>query len=109
YPWYALLRGRTKYPRQLRERFGKVSMISPEAMHLIEALLTYSPAHRITAQAALAHPYFTSEEPAPATPSAIPVVEGDWHEFEYKAKRRQMQRQQQQQKGQLPATKPLEM
>ncbi|KAJ1972200.1 kinase subunit of RNA polymerase II carboxy-terminal domain kinase I [Dimargaris xerosporica] len=109
YPWYALLRGRTKHPRQLRQRFGQILMVSQEAMHLIEALLAYSPARRITAQAALAHPYFTSEEPAPADPSTIPVVEGDWHEFEYKAKRRQLQRQQHQQKSQPPVTKPAEM
>ncbi|RKP36108.1 Pkinase-domain-containing protein, partial [Dimargaris cristalligena] len=61
--------------------------ISESALHLIESLLAYSPQRRLTAVEALQHPYFTEEAPAACRPEEIPLVEGDWHEFEYKANR----------------------
>jgi serine/threonine protein kinase len=46
---------------------------SPAALQLVEGLLRYSPAQRLSAQAALDSPYFR-EEPAPAPPQALAAV-----------------------------------
>ncbi|KAJ1912338.1 kinase subunit of RNA polymerase II carboxy-terminal domain kinase I [Tieghemiomyces parasiticus] len=90
YPWYALLNGRNAaHPRQFRATFAQANpFLTSAALDLIESLLIYSPNRRVTAAAALQHPYFTTESPPPARPEDIPTVDGDWHEYEYKAKRK---------------------
>lgn len=60
-------------PKQFRfstlsERLPK---LPPEGLHLLEALLTYDPARRLTVDEALAHPYW-SEFPRAASTSEMP-------------------------------------
>lgn len=77
-------------------------------MHLLQALLAFDPTKRISAKAALQHPYFTQELPAPEPPKGFPSfdnhdtciitdlgtltsvvdIQDDWHEFDAKARRR---------------------
>ncbi|KAJ1959726.1 kinase subunit of RNA polymerase II carboxy-terminal domain kinase I, partial [Dispira parvispora] len=83
-----------RYPRKFRSTFSQLPHMTPEAMHLMEQLLQFNPKQRLSAQQALEHPYFTSEQPKPAPPEEIPLIDGDWHEYEYKAKRKQQLRQQ---------------
>jgi CTD kinase subunit alpha len=40
----------------------------------------------------LAHPYFTSEEPAPERPVELALIDGDWHEYESKALRKEKEK-----------------
>ncbi|PIO56995.1 hypothetical protein TELCIR_21603 [Teladorsagia circumcincta] len=46
---------------------------SPVAVDLLNALFTYDPKRRISAAAALAHPFFT-ERPLPCDPVLIPSL-----------------------------------
>ncbi|KAJ1650037.1 kinase subunit of RNA polymerase II carboxy-terminal domain kinase I [Dispira simplex] len=94
YPWYFLLITRKRYPRKFRSTFRQLPYMTSEAMHFMEQLLQFNPKQRLSAQQALEHPYFTSEQPKPALPEEIPLIDGDWHEYEYKAKRKQQLRQQ---------------
>lgn len=48
-------------------------MMSPEGQKLIDWCLQLDPNQRPTAQEALKHAYFTSEEPAPCDPSELPI------------------------------------
>ncbi|RKP25934.1 kinase-like domain-containing protein [Syncephalis pseudoplumigaleata] len=87
-PWYHLIRPKEAYPSIFHERYA--SILSPGTFALAEQLLSMNPAHRPTAQQALAHAYFT-EAPLPCSPDELPKMEGDWHEFE--SKQRQKKRQ----------------
>ncbi|XP_049956595.1 cyclin-dependent kinase 11B isoform X6 [Schistocerca serialis cubense] len=60
-----------EYPvNQLRNRFG--AMITDVGMDLMNRFLTYDPAQRITAEAALNHDYF-KEAPLPIDPAMFPT------------------------------------
>ena len=48
-------------------------MMSPEGQNLIDWCLQLDPNQRPSAQEALKHPYFTTEEPAPCDPSELPI------------------------------------
>ena len=54
----------------LRQRFPK---LSPSGLDLLKQLLAYDPSRRLTAAAALEHPYFT-EEPLPQSVGAMPPL-----------------------------------
>jgi len=54
--------------RPLRELF---SAASDETLSLLDGLLTLDPGARLTARAALAHPYFVTEAPPPAPPAEL--------------------------------------
>ncbi|KAL1749165.1 kinase-like domain-containing protein [Schizophyllum fasciatum] len=85
-----------RYPKLPWQQF--VSKASPEAIDLLERLLKFDPAERITAAEALNHPYFTSVQnpaqfSAPAGSMAPPP-------FAYPHPHPQMRPQQQHQYGQ---------
>lgn len=50
--------------------------------------LDYDPKKRITAEAALKHPYFT-QEPLPCQPEDIPQIEGELKELNFRDARNQ--------------------
>ncbi|GAA6023980.1 hypothetical protein JCM10207_006841 [Rhodosporidiobolus poonsookiae] len=52
------------------------SAASPDAIDLLEGLLAYDPRKRITARAALSHPYF-SALPPPTAPSLLPMPKSE--------------------------------
>ena len=58
---------RTPTHRTLRQR---MRTCSPAALDLLDGLLTYDPARRLSARAALTHPYF-AEDPPPAHPDTF--------------------------------------
>ena len=59
-----------------------------DAIDLILKMLDYNPKNRITASAALQHPYFTSD-PKPCLPSEIPKIEGELKELNFRDQRNQ--------------------
>lgn len=53
-----------------------LSMLSPGALDLVRGLLTYDPTKRLLADAALAMPYFTTEDPPMQLPSqCVPFMQ----------------------------------
>ena len=85
-PWFELMTPTTRKPRQFETMFSTI--LSEQAMELIKWCFKYDPTKRPTAEEVLAHPYFTSEEPAAKQATELEDVKGDWHEFESKAHRR---------------------
>lgn len=67
----------------LQEQFAE--QLGTTGVALLRELLCVDPSRRITAMAALKHPFLTCSPPTPVTP--IIDVEGDWHEFECKQHR----------------------
>ncbi|KAK2112088.1 Cyclin-dependent kinase 3 [Saguinus oedipus] len=56
------------FPKWTRKGLEEiVPNLEPEGKDLLMQLLQYDPSRRITAKTALAHPYFSSPEPCPAT------------------------------------------
>ena len=60
-----------------------VRHMDEDAIDLILKMLDYNPKNRITASAALQHPYFTSD-PKPCLPSEIPKIEGELKELNFR-------------------------
>ncbi|KAH3745007.1 Cyclin-dependent kinase C-1 [Pelomyxa schiedti] len=77
---------RQNYPRRLREAFKDVA---PEAIDLVERMLTLNPAHRISAESALDADYFWAD-PRPAEPKSLPRYPQS-HEWNLKKRRQQNQ------------------
>ncbi|KAI8591901.1 hypothetical protein BDZ88DRAFT_449904 [Geranomyces variabilis] len=81
------------FPRRLEsylvERSAKHIPIPPMAVDLVVKLLAFDPAKRPTAKEALAHPFFTTEEPLACAPRDIPSIDGSFHEFECKERNKQ--------------------
>jgi serine/threonine protein kinase len=71
-----------EYPANRLEQFitARCAKIDEVTLDLIKKLLSLDPNQRLSATEALAHPYF-STEPIPCSPSEIPKVEGDAHEY----------------------------
>lgn len=67
----------------LQHHFGE--QLGSTGVALLRELLCVDPTRRITAMAALKHPFLTCSLPAPIIP--IIDIEGDWHEFECKQHR----------------------
>jgi len=87
YPWYSLASETwSDSPARMEDEF--IDRVHPLAMDLIKKMLSITPTDRITAKQALEHSFFTSD-PSPSDPSDLPLLDGDWHEFECKQKKRQ--------------------
>jgi len=95
-PWYHMFQPRRPYQRRLREDLRDCKEVTPDALDLLDRLLTLDPKKRITASDALDQEYFWLD-PLPCEPSSLPAYPSS-HEFHSK-KRRQNQRQDQQGPG----------
>ena len=62
--WFELLRPTERKPNTFAEKYKE--RLTPAAFELLQAMFQYDPAKRPTAGDVLEHPYFTTEEPAPA-------------------------------------------
>ena len=62
--WFELLRPTERKPNRFAEKYKE--RLTPAAFELLQAMLLYDPAKRPSAGDVLEHPYFTTEEPAPA-------------------------------------------
>ncbi|PPQ75129.1 hypothetical protein CVT26_012090 [Gymnopilus dilepis] len=91
-PWYELVKPQHVIPNRFREAFQK--WMSPAALDLAERLLTYDPAHRVTALDAMSSAYFHEEKPPPAPPVGLITLQGEWHELETKRERARRRGQQ---------------
>ncbi|KAI5307827.1 Cyclin-dependent kinase 12 [Ascosphaera atra] len=86
-PWFELLRPSERKKRVFDDTYRDV--LSPAALDLVSKMFLYDPTKRPSAEEVLNHPYFTTEEPAPAQATELEDSKGDWHEFESKAARRE--------------------
>lgn len=85
-PWYELMRvpGDSDTPAD-----ALASLPTPGAAGLARGLLQYDPARRLSAEAALQQPYFTTEAPAAERPAQLlGELQGEWHELASKRARR---------------------
>ena len=87
-PWNHLVNFEHK-ERTLRKYFSDESFsLSSEFINLVDLLLILDPSKRPTATEVLLHPYFVKEIPTACEPSALPGIEGDWHEFQGKQRQK---------------------
>ncbi|QLQ78614.1 hypothetical protein HG537_0A08610 [Torulaspora globosa] len=77
---------RTKYPGNLKERFG--SFLSDLGLDFLRKLLALDPYKRLTAMSAVRHPFF-KEDPLPSDKLALPSEES--HESDIKRYKEEMQ------------------
>jgi len=87
--WYShfVKRDQPGHKGNLRETFGH---LPPDALNLLEQMLTLDPAKRITAKKAYLHPFFHSV-PWPCRPEEMPRFEAS-HEFVTKQRKREAQK-----------------
>jgi serine/threonine protein kinase len=90
-PWNGLINFK-EYPRILTTEFQKFNL-SPSSIFLLDGLLILDPNQRLTCKQALEHQYFTTELPAACERHRLPVIDGDWHEFEGKQRKKNPQPQ----------------
>jgi CTD kinase subunit alpha len=62
--WFELMRPTERKPNVFAEKYR--DRLTPAAFDLLQAMFLYDPAKRPSASDVLEHPYFTTEEPAPA-------------------------------------------
>nr|CAG8449015.1 8949_t:CDS:10 [Entrophospora candida] len=84
-PWHGILQF-SDYKPMFRETYG--NYLTSAALELVEVLLSLNPSKRPTARKALEFSYFTEEEPFACSPSELPEIHGDWHEYESKNRRK---------------------
>ena len=86
-PWYGLI----TFPnceRRLVKEFTNASYgLSTEFVNLVDGLLQLDPAKRLTATQSINHDFF-KVAPFACEPQELPKIEGDWHEFESKARKK---------------------
>ncbi|KAI8806495.1 kinase-like domain-containing protein [Cladochytrium replicatum] len=85
--WWDMVKPKQDIPRSLRA-FCRDRGLSSSAIDLVDQLLALDPTKRPNSAAVLQHPYFTIEEPPACTPSELPRIDGDWHEYESKLTRK---------------------
>ncbi|KAK3402988.1 hypothetical protein B0T20DRAFT_12387 [Sordaria brevicollis] len=89
-PWFELLRPTHRRANVFAEKYKE--LVTPAAFELLLWMFKYDPDKRPSAAEVLAHPYFTTEEPAPRQAVELKDIDGEWHEFESKALRKENER-----------------
>ncbi|KAJ4411725.1 serine/threonine protein kinase, CMGC, CDC2/CDK sub [Neurospora sp. IMI 360204] len=89
-PWFELLRPTQRRANVFAEKYKE--LVTPAAFELLLWMFKYDPDKRPSAAEVLAHPYFTTEEPAPRQAVELKDIDGEWHEFESKALRKENER-----------------
>ena len=94
-PWWSLLRPNFVCSNRLAAAipqyvlyiwivFDIFPRLTEQDHTFMSLLFKMNPKHRITAAEALIHPWFIQNQPLPCHPSELPVLEGDWHEYDSK-------------------------
>lgn len=79
YPLWKDLGPKSEKPRKLKEMYGIYENFDENGLDLLDKLLSLNPSDRLSAEEALAHPFFTTE-PLPCTPSELPKITVELHE-----------------------------
>ncbi|EPS37726.1 hypothetical protein H072_8586 [Dactylellina haptotyla CBS 200.50] len=82
--WFTMLRPEVRYDSCFMTKFS--ALVPQDALELAQAMFTYDPVKRPTAEQVLENPYFTNEPEMERT--ALKTLGGDWHELESKRNRK---------------------
>lgn len=94
-PWFEMLKPKVNKSSSFKQDYGGI--MSEQAFDLAKSLLMLNPKHRLTAEEALKHQYFT-EDPKPEPLTFLKEIKGEWHEFETKKRRRKERKRLQEEK-----------
>lgn len=89
YPWAGLV-DFTKLEKAAPLKEFLSDKLDSQALDLALRLLHLDPSQRISAKEALSHPFMTG---GPKAEPKLPILDGDWHEFECKQRRRESRNQ----------------
>ena len=82
-PLYNKLCPRTNFPNSFAEHFKAFPKIDEVAMDLFSKMLQLDPNKRISIDEALKHPFFHDHQPNMCTAKEMPILEKEYHEYEY--------------------------
>ena len=82
-PLWNKLMPKTMYPNSFKEHYKNFNKIDDTVMNLFSKMLQLDPKKRITIDEALNHPFFNEHLPKMCTEKEMPLLDKEFHEFEY--------------------------
>ena len=82
-PLWNKLMPKTMYPNSFKEHYKNFNKIDDTVMDLFSKMLQLDPKKRITIDEALNHPFFNEHLPKMCTEKEMPLLDKEFHEFEY--------------------------